>query len=88
MGLILDSSVLIAAERKGSNARQVLSEIAGRVAGEDVAFSVLTLIELAHGAARAETLEKDHAAAVPARADDCRAGPSGNGSSRIARRPD
>jgi predicted nucleic acid-binding protein len=55
MGLILDSSVLIAAERKGSNARQVLSEIAGRAAGEDVAFSVITLIELAHGAARADT---------------------------------
>jgi predicted nucleic acid-binding protein len=49
--------VLIAAERKGSNARQVLSEIAGRAAGEDVAFSVVTLIELAHGAARAETPE-------------------------------
>jgi hypothetical protein len=32
VGLILDSSVLIAAERKGSNARQVLSEIAGRAA--------------------------------------------------------
>jgi hypothetical protein len=28
MGLILDFSVLIAAERKGSNARQALSEIA------------------------------------------------------------
>jgi predicted nucleic acid-binding protein len=47
MGLILDSSVLIAAERKGSNAQQVLSDIAGRVAGEDVAFSVVTRIELA-----------------------------------------
>ena len=58
MGLILDSSVLIAAERKGSNARQVLTEIAGRAAGEDVAFSVVTLIELAHGLARADTAER------------------------------
>lgn len=58
MGLILDSSALIAAERKGSNARQVLSEIAGRAAGEDVALSVVTLIELAHGAARADTPER------------------------------
>lgn len=58
MGLILNSSVLIAAERKGSNARQVSSEIARLVAGEDVAFSVVTLIELAHGAARAETPER------------------------------
>jgi predicted nucleic acid-binding protein len=58
MGLILDSSMLIPAERKGRNARQALSEIARRVAGEDVAISVVTLIELAHGAARADTLER------------------------------
>jgi predicted nucleic acid-binding protein len=58
MGLILDSSVLIAAERKGSNARQALSEIAQRAAGEDVALSVVTLIELAHGAARADTPQR------------------------------
>ena len=58
MGLILDSSVLIAAERKGRNARQALSEIAQWAVGEDVALSVVTLIELAHGAARADTLER------------------------------
>ena len=58
MGLILDSSVLIAAERKGSNARHVLSEIAGRAAGEAVAISVVTLVEMAHGAARADTEER------------------------------
>ena len=40
MGLILDSSVLIAAERQGRNARQALAEIALRAAGEDVAVSV------------------------------------------------
>lgn len=58
MGLILDSSVLIAAERKGKNARQALSEIAGRAASEDVAISVVTVLELAHGAARANTAER------------------------------
>jgi tRNA(fMet)-specific endonuclease VapC len=58
MGLILDSSVLIAAERKGRNARQTLSEIAQRAAGEDVALSVVTLIELAHGAVRANSPER------------------------------
>jgi predicted nucleic acid-binding protein len=50
--------VLILAERKGSNARQALSAIAQRVPTEDVAISVVTLIELAHGAARAGTAEK------------------------------
>lgn len=49
MGLILDSSILIAAERKGRNARQALAEIALRAAGEDVALSVVTVLELAHG---------------------------------------
>ena len=56
MGLILDSSVLIKAERRGQNARQMLAAIA-RTAGniDIIAISVVTLIELAHGAARADT---------------------------------
>ena len=58
MGLILDSSVLVASERKGQNARQALAEIAVRAAGEDVAVSVVTLIELAHGVARANTPQR------------------------------
>jgi predicted nucleic acid-binding protein len=58
MGLILDSSVLIASERQGRNARQALAEIAVHAAGEDVAVSVVTLIELAHGVARANTPER------------------------------
>ena len=58
MGLILDSSVLIASERKGQNARQALTEIAVLAAGEDVAISVVTLIELAHGVARADTPQR------------------------------
>jgi tRNA(fMet)-specific endonuclease VapC len=58
VGLILDSSVLIAAERQGRNARQALAEISLRTPGEDVALSVVTLIELAHGVARANTAER------------------------------
>jgi len=53
--LILDSSVLIAAERQGRNARQTLADIAVHAAGEDVAVSVITLVELAHGVTRANT---------------------------------
>jgi predicted nucleic acid-binding protein len=49
---------LIAAERKGRNARQALAEIAVRAAGEDVALSVVTVLELAHGAARANTPQR------------------------------
>ena len=58
MGLILDSSLLVAAERQGQNARQMLADIAREVGETEVAISVVTLIELAHGAARAGTAER------------------------------
>jgi predicted nucleic acid-binding protein len=58
MGLILDSSVLIAKERTGGNARHVLTGIADRYPGEDVGLSVVTVLELAHGVARADSLER------------------------------
>jgi len=58
MGLILDSSILVAAERNGRNARHTLTEIAVRASGEEVAISVVTLIELAHGVARANTSDR------------------------------
>lgn len=58
MGLILDSSVLITAEREGKNARQVLTSIRDRAGDTEAGISVITLIELAHGAARADTPER------------------------------
>src|SRR6266581_5664763 len=50
MGLILDSSVLISAERQGKNARQMLTSIADKISETEVGISVVTLIELAHAA--------------------------------------
>jgi predicted nucleic acid-binding protein len=58
MGLILDSSVLINAERQGQNARQMLTAISRTAGNTDIAISVVTLIELAHGAARADTAQR------------------------------
>jgi len=58
MGLILDSSVLITAERLGENARQMLAAISNRVGNIEIGVSVVTMIELAHGAARADSLER------------------------------
>lgn len=58
MGLILDSSVLIAAERQGQNTRQMLIAISGTAGETEIAISVVTLIELAHGASRADTPER------------------------------
>jgi tRNA(fMet)-specific endonuclease VapC len=58
MGVILDSSILIAAERQGSNARQMLAFVSSQLGNTEIALSVLTLLELAHGAARADTSER------------------------------
>ena len=58
MGLILDSSVLIKAERQGQNARQMLTAISRTAGNTDIAISVVTLIELAHRAARADTAQR------------------------------
>jgi predicted nucleic acid-binding protein len=58
MGLILDSSVLIKAERQGQNARQMLTAISGTAGETEIALSVVTLLELAHGAARADTAQR------------------------------
>ena len=58
MGLILDSSVLITAERQGQNVRQMLAAISSQAGNTDIAISVVTLIELAHGTARADTPER------------------------------
>jgi tRNA(fMet)-specific endonuclease VapC len=61
MGLILDSSVLISAERKGQNARQVLTELVHSFQSSELAISVITLTELAHGLARADSSERKRA---------------------------
>jgi predicted nucleic acid-binding protein len=57
LGLILDSSVIIAAERKGQTVEQLLTFV-GRAFGEvEIAISAVTLAELVHGVARANTPE-------------------------------
>jgi predicted nucleic acid-binding protein len=58
MGIILDSSLLVSAERQGKNARQLLSDISAKVGDTEIALSVITLLELAHGAARADTPQR------------------------------
>lgn len=61
MGLIVDSTVFIAAERKRLRATQALAEIELRFPGETAAVSVITLAELAHGAARATSTVTEQA---------------------------
>jgi len=71
MGVILDSTALIRAERQGQSVRQILTNIS-RILDEDespdvivndydlIGVSVITLMELAHGAFRADTTERRH----------------------------
>jgi predicted nucleic acid-binding protein len=58
MGLILDSSVLVTAERQGLNARQLVAVLFEQFGDVEVALSVISLLELAHGAARADTVSR------------------------------
>ena len=54
-GIVLDSSVLIAAERRDHTVQKILERIKA-VRGEvDVAASVVTIAELMHGAYRSQT---------------------------------
>ncbi len=58
MGIILDTSVIIAAERKGNTVRQILEQIRTSQGEVAVALSVVTIAELIHGAYRAKTREQ------------------------------
>ena len=53
MGVILDSSILIAAERGGQTVRQILSDVRAAQGEIDIVLSVATIAELLHGAYRA-----------------------------------
>jgi tRNA(fMet)-specific endonuclease VapC len=53
VGLILDSTDLIVAERSGANARYAIEAIQRQVPNEQIGISVISLMELAHGVARA-----------------------------------
>lgn len=52
---MLDSTALVSAERQGQNARQLLASVAPRTGDEEVCLSVISVLELAHGLARADT---------------------------------
>lgn len=55
MGLILDSSVVISAERRGHTVRQILEQIQTTHGEIDIGLSVVTIAELMHRAYRAKT---------------------------------
>jgi predicted nucleic acid-binding protein len=58
MGLILDSSVIVAAERPGQNSRDILVSVERQVGEIKIGLSVVSLIELVHGVAPAAVRRK------------------------------
>lgn len=55
MGLILDTGILIASERRGEFIDDILQKIAALTTETDVAISAVTVVELTHGIYRARS---------------------------------
>jgi predicted nucleic acid-binding protein len=60
LGLMLDSSVLIAAERRKLTAAQAIESVQDVVGEAPVVVSAVTVAEIGHGIYRANTLEIRH----------------------------
>jgi tRNA(fMet)-specific endonuclease VapC len=58
LGLILDSSVVIAGERRGRTLRQILEQLKSGYGEIEIGLSVVTIVELTHGIQRAGTEER------------------------------
>jgi len=58
LGLILDSSVVIAAERRGHTVRQILEQFKSDFGETEIGLSVVTIVELIHGVQRAGAEER------------------------------
>lgn len=58
MGIILDSSVIIAAERRGHTVREILGQVKAARGEIEIGVSVVTVAELVHGAYRTKTQEQ------------------------------
>ena len=58
LGVILDSSVVVEAERHHLNVAQFLKQIAQKIGETETALCSITVAELAHGIYRADTPER------------------------------
>ncbi len=57
MGLILDSSVVIAAERRGDTPEQLVQQVIGVAGNQEAALSSVGLTELVHSIYRANSVQ-------------------------------
>ena len=55
VGVILDTSVIVAAERRGHSVRQILELVQASQGNTEIGLSVATIAELVHGAYRTKT---------------------------------
>jgi predicted nucleic acid-binding protein len=55
VGIVLDSSIIIAAERRGHTVRQILEQVKASQGEVEIGVSVVTIAELVHGAYRTKT---------------------------------
>ena len=60
LGLILDSSVVIAGERHGLTVRQILEQLQTAHGELEMGLSVVTIVELTHGIQRANDEQRRH----------------------------
>jgi predicted nucleic acid-binding protein len=58
VGLILDSSVAIAAERRGDTVQAFLQRVIDTAGDQEAALSPVGVVELVHGIHRADTAER------------------------------
>jgi predicted nucleic acid-binding protein len=55
VGIVLDSTILIAAERTGQNPRAVIKDLVTKLGDTEATLSIVTVVELAHGIERANS---------------------------------
>jgi tRNA(fMet)-specific endonuclease VapC len=58
LGIILDSTVIIASERRGHSVLQILEQVQASQGEVEVGVSVVTIAELVHGAYRAKNADQ------------------------------
>jgi tRNA(fMet)-specific endonuclease VapC len=58
VGIVLDSTLLVSAERAGLTPRQVIAEMIASQGDVEAVVSVITVVELAHGIERANSKER------------------------------
>jgi predicted nucleic acid-binding protein len=58
VGLILDSSVAVAAERRGDSVQHLLERVITAAGNQEAALSTIGVVELVHGIHRANTPER------------------------------